>query len=317
MHHRRLGAPGPSSGRPGRGWRQRLWAVLTGMGLALGGLASAGAQGLPAVADARLTPAPVQPVAVSASPSENANASASAEAGALFQLPTREGVQTPVFWQAHAAARATVLLFPGGGGGFGTVTQGLPTGANFLVRSVPHFLAQGLNVAIIGRPSDSTDLGYADRLSPNHLQDVAAVLAWVHARSAAPLWLVGTSRGTVSVLAAALQWQDQGRVAGVVLSSSILNPSKPGALPRQDLAALRLPVLLLHHRDDACAVCPPDAVPAALAALRQAPLKKVVWMAGGGPPRGDACGPWHRHGYIGLEREAVAQIAEWVTQPAP
>lgn len=309
----------PHRALPGRcrlGWRPGLLALLFGI-LAGWGPPTAQAQGRPGAAEPGPAVTSVPPAVSSAVSSAGGPAAALAVGGELFHLATRDGVQTPVFWQASASARATVLLFPGGGGGFGTVSQGLPTGANFLVRSVPHFLAQGLNVAVIGRPSDRADLGYADRLSPAHLQDVAAVLAWVRARSAAPLWLVGTSRGTVSVLAAALQWQDQGRVAGVVLSSSILNPSKPGALPRQDLAALRLPVLLLHHRDDACPVCPPDAVPGTLAALRQAPLKKVVWMAGGGPPMGDICGPWHWHGYIGLEHEAVAQIAEWITQPGP
>lgn len=45
---------------------------------------------------------------------------ASAE-GALFKVPTREGVQTTLFWDAAPDAKVTVLLLPGGGGGFGQV----------------------------------------------------------------------------------------------------------------------------------------------------------------------------------------------------
>lgn len=281
--------------------RAAPWSVLRRHAWAWAGvlLALLGAGALPSHAQTQAHPAPeVAP-------------------GAAFQVPTREGVSTAVFWQAVDAPRATVLLFPGGGGGFGTVSQGLPSGGNFLVRSVPYFLAQGLNVAVLGRPSDSADLGYADRIAPAHLRDVDQVIAWVRARSVAPLWLVGTSRGTVSVLAVALARQAQGDIAGIVLSSSILNPAKPGALPSQALASLRLPVLMVHHRQDACWVCPPQALPAAFEALTQASVKKWMWVDGGHVPRGEACGPWHHHGYVGQERETVEQITQWLTAPTP
>ena len=50
-------------------------------------------------------------------------ASAHAE-GSLFKVPTREGVVTTLFWEAAPDAKATVFLFPGGGGGFGKVEDG-------------------------------------------------------------------------------------------------------------------------------------------------------------------------------------------------
>lgn len=41
--------------------------------------------------------------------------------GQLLRVPTRQGVSTTLFWEAAVNAKATVLLFPGGGGGFGKV----------------------------------------------------------------------------------------------------------------------------------------------------------------------------------------------------
>ena len=35
--------------------------------------------------------------------------------GALFKVPTREGITTTLFWEAAPDAKATVFLLPGGG----------------------------------------------------------------------------------------------------------------------------------------------------------------------------------------------------------
>lgn len=96
--------------------------------------------------------------------------------GTLFKVPTRPDVKTTLFWEPVEGAEATVLLFPGGGGGFGKVEDCKATSNNFLVRSAPYFTANGLNVAIFGRPSDLEDLDYADRISDTHMADVRKVL---------------------------------------------------------------------------------------------------------------------------------------------
>lgn len=236
--------------------------------------------------------------------------------GTLFKVPTRPDVKTTLFWETAPAAKATVLLFPGGGGGFGQVVDGQATGGNFLVRSAPHFLAGGFNVAIFGRPSDMEDLGYADRTGEAHLADVRAVLDFVKQRSATPVWLVGTSRGTVSATAAAIALQDPA-IAGVVLSSSVVKASTPGNVPGQDLAAIRRPVLVLHHRRDACGQCRPEDVPAIVQGLVNAPVKKLLMVDGGANPEGDVCAARHWHGYIGMEAEAVQRMTDWMRQPAP
>lgn len=237
-------------------------------------------------------------------------------AGDVLRIATRPGVQHSLLWWPAPAARATVLLFPGGNGGFGRVTDGVPDGDNFLVRAAPLLVAQGLNVAIFGRPDDGSGLGYEARIDAPHLADIGAVLAEVRRRAGQAPWLIGTSRGTLSATAAAIALQPQ--VAGLILSSSVVGRNKAGAVPTQDLAAIRLPVLLIHHRRDACPVCRPADVPALLAQFSQASDKQLQWLDGGGPPHGKACGAWHWHGYNGIEAEAVAAMAGWIrARPAP
>ncbi len=233
--------------------------------------------------------------------------------GDLLRVPTREGVTTTLFWEAAAQPKATVLLFPGGGGGFGRVESGRAQGGNFLVRSASHFLSAGYNVAIFGRPTDMAELDYADRIGELHLTDVACVLAFVKARSPLPVWLVGTSRGTISATAAAIRLQ--GEVAGVVLTSSVVSYKKPGAVPKQDLAAIKVPVLVLHHAKDACVLCQPHEVPFILRGLTNAPVKQLLMVDGGANPSGDPCEARHWHGFIGMESEAVSLMAGWMGQP--
>jgi len=233
--------------------------------------------------------------------------------GTLFKVPTREGVTTTLFWEPAPNAKATVLLFPGGAGGFGKVEDGKAMGQNFLVRSEPFFIANGFNVAIFGRPSDSQDLDYADRISETHMADVRKVLDFVKRKADAPVWIVGTSRGTISAAATAINLQTD--IAGLVLTSSVVSYKKPGAVPKQDLAAIRVPVLVLHHTKDACPHCQPFEVPAILRGLKNAPVKKEIMVIGGENPTGNVCEALHWHGYIGMEREAVDLIGNWIKNP--
>lgn len=237
-------------------------------------------------------------------------------AGQLKKISTRPDVKTTLFWEATDQPIATVLLFPGGDGGFGKVVDGRASSGNFLVRSAHHFRANGFNVAIFGRPSDTPDLDYPVRISEPHIADIRAVIDHLKTLSAAPIWLVGTSRGTISAAAAAINLKDAG-IAGIVLTSSVVSYSKTGAVPAQKLAAVTVPVLVLHHAKDACRVTLPHEVPLILRGLANAPVKKEVMVEGGANPIGDPCEAMHWHGFIGMEEEAVNIIGNWIRNPLP
>lgn len=234
----------------------------------------------------------------------------------LLQLESRPGVTIPVFYIKAAQARASVILLPGGYGGIGALRAGKPTGQNFLVRSRDFFAEAGLNVAVMSKASDWDDLTYADRITPAHVHDIQVLVDFLHKDTGLPVWLVGTSRGTISATAAAIAFGDE-KLAGLVLASSIVNTAVTGAIPRQALDRIHIPVLLIHHRQDACAICNPGAVPGVLDALKNAPVKKLVWVAGGDNPSGDACGALHYHGYIGIEKATVDTISAWMLRPTP
>jgi len=46
------------------------------------------------------------------------------------------------------------------------------------------------------------------------------------------------------------------------------------------------------------------------------PIKMLMLVGGGANPIGDVCTGQHWHGFIGMERVAVDQIAGWIKAPA-
>lgn len=241
-----------------------------------------------------------------------------AQDGRMLRLPTRAGVESPTFWVQQDQAPATLVLLPGGGGGIGALdASGWPGSRNFLIRSGPLFAAQGFNVAMVAKPTDREKLDPDSRIEAAHLDDLHQVLLALKKRAAAPIWIVGTSQGTISATALAIAERDSGLIAGIVLTASFTHPRRKGAVPRQALDQIRVPVLILHHQKDACNVCRPQDVPAIQQALKNAPVHKAVLVDGGSGASGDPCEAEHFHGFIGMEAEAVQLIADWVRRPVP
>lgn len=228
-------------------------------------------------------------------------------------LETRPGVTVTSYFMPREGASATLVLLTGGNGNIG-LTGDVPTAQNFLVRSRDLFAAAGFNVFIMGRPKDRPDLDPAFRIGAAHVEDLRQVVAHLRREGGLPVWLVGTSRGTISAAAGAIALGDQ--IAGIVLTSSVTGFKVPGAVPSQNLAAIRVPVLVMHHEEDGCRMCNPHELGGIMDGLTAAPVKKRLLVRGGEGARGDPCEALHWHGYVGMEAEAVARITDWIKQPS-
>jgi hypothetical protein len=194
----------------------------------------------------------------------------------------------------------------------------LKTGASassgFLFDNRDNFFSSGFNVAVVNKPSDVKDLDFDFRSGPEHVEDLRQVVAYLKKEGGLPIWLVGTSRGTISATAAAIAFGNN-ELAGIVLTSSITAWWKNGDVPSQDLEAIRIPVLVVHHALDSCSICVPAGASRIIQSLTNAPVKKLILVSGGGPPSGDECTSSHWHGFVGQEQEVVRIIAEWIKKP--
>jgi pimeloyl-ACP methyl ester carboxylesterase len=144
------------------------------------------------------------------------------------------------------------------------------------------------------------------RASAEHATDIAAMIALLRQRAPVPVWLVGTSRGTISAASIAARLGSS-RVAGLVLTSTVwadLSAVTP-------LDQVRVPTLVVHNRDDGCAESPFSLAANGVAALRGAPVKALIAVSGG-ISRSAPCQALSPHGYYGIEDQVVPPIVAWI-----
>jgi pimeloyl-ACP methyl ester carboxylesterase len=236
--------------------------------------------------------------------------------GEVQRIDTREGVSVPIYTYWSPDAVATVILFSGGGGGYGRISdEGWPSSGNFLIRTGRHWASHPFNIVMVGLPTDGIDLALGGiRTGARHAADNVATFKAIKLKSPLPIWLVGTSMGTISAAAAAIQ-DSENLVSGVVLTSSITGYRIDGAVPKQDLERIRVPTLVFHHEEDACKFCQAYEAKNIADQLKSAPIKKTMIVSGGSGATGNTCGAFHHHGYIGMENRAVDLIAAWIINP--
>lgn len=233
----------------------------------------------------------------------------------VIDIPTRPGVTNRVLLIAPEKPRAVALLYAGGHGGLqisGNGSFGWGEG-NFVVRTRQLFVEQRLAAAVVDAPSDRQQPPFLNRYrqTPEHAQDAAAIINELRKRYSAPVWLVGTSRGTQSVAAIALSLLDTPVAPDeLILTSSILTEQRGRPLPAMPLEKLRLPVLVVHHEQDGCEHCRFADLPALMDKM-QTPRKELMTFTGG-VNQGDPCESRSHHGFNGLDKPVVAAIVRWM-----
>jgi len=224
------------------------------------------------------------------------------------------GERTRLLVETVARPAAVLILFAGGKGAMHIAPDGkIGWGnGNFLIRSRTLFLQKGFNTVVFDAPTDHAhDLRFGFRGSAEHAADIGVAIQHLRSRYKAPVWLVGTSRGTNSVANAATRLK-RIQPDGIVLTSSMMADNDKGdSLFDYPLGNIKVPTLILHHVDDDCFVTPASEVPRLKSELKNAQPLRVI-MHTGGTIEGRACGAWSHHGFRRIEDKAVEDIARWI-----
>jgi hypothetical protein len=252
--------------------------------------------------------------------------------GEVVTIPTHDSTTTRYALSLPKAAapgeKLSVVLLPGGGGHLDLDAKGCPRAlkGNSLVRSTPHFNDLGFAAALVDSPSDHTgEDGLAGfRVSPKHAEDLGRVIKDVRAKTKGHVWLIGTSRGTISAANAASRLFGPPAPDGLVLTSALMTGSRSAPRPwlsqtvfDLDLGKIRMPVLVIGHLADTC-LRSPAALMANITNRTNGVREQVVMVTGGpGAPSGaqaslDACQGRSPHGFVDQEAEVAAGIARFV-----
>lgn len=235
----------------------------------------------------------------------------------VVDIPTRPGVTQRFLLDVPEHPVASLILFAGGNGALQITPDGNLRGGrgNFLIRTRAQWAALGFVVVALDAPSDRQQEPFLSgfRQTPEHVADIRASIAWLRKQYKLPVWLLGTSRGTQSAAFAATTLpQDEGP-DGLILTSTILSDNKSRPVPAMELGTMRIPTLVVHHRQDACKVCNPEYLSGLMQKLTATPRKDLI-LVDGGVTEGDPCEAKAYHGFNGLEETVVNTVAKWILE---
>ena len=264
------------------------------------------------------------------------------------QTPTRVSIDGPVVmdyfvnWPSNGSAPKAVVVLIGGGDFNMAIRGNLDTGAgdvtgganNFVVRTAQlladaGYLAVALDRPVPGPrvPPGSTDATTATdyyRVSVDHAVDILTVLKSLDTRHL-PVFLMGTSRGSMSVVA-------QNLIAtGISTSSTVTFDSndngrrlwvgKP-SVPNLIADYVHRPTHVLWHEQDGCIASTPTGSRMfyeSLLVQGKGPSFNIASggvrvMATGNGVSPDICGPLNFHGYMGIENTVLGYLTTWFDQ---
>ena len=236
-----------------------------------------------------------------------------AAAKELVDLPLPNGDHLPALYEAPSSVQGVLVMLPGGTGRVDLTADGEPgRGDNVLVRTRSLWEAQGYAVLIPDAPAGANLRG--TRQSPAYAAIVEALVSLARDRGHAPVFLVGTSQGSVAAVNGAAHARP-GQVAGLILTESVsrLGGSHETVFDA-DPQDVRVPTLVVANRDDRCPIAPPDDAPRIAAALTHAPTVDIVMVTGDADQSPKPCGSLTPHGYFKIEAVVVGDIVRWLNQ---
>ena len=215
---------------------------------------------------------------------------------------------------------AAAVLIQGGKGKLNIRDDGIRGGKkNYLIHFRDEFVKAGLLVAIADAPRDYYGKQGMKkdqfRVSKGHAKDIAAVIRKLRKKTNKPIWLIGTSRGTISAANAAARLSGNNAPDGIVLTASVTTLTSKGWATIHDvnLSKISVPVLVTHHVADACPSTPYSGTEKLLQSFPKAKIIDFLWYEGGDAGEPDnRCNRLSAHGYMGQELKTIEDMIGWL-----
>jgi hypothetical protein len=214
----------------------------------------------------------------------------------------------PILSMEQDDAQGNLIGFIGGKG----LSNSEGKTQNFLGKQKEKFYKRKYNYYLFPNPNSWKKASYPYRASEQNTSRIKALVDFLKKRNSLPSYLVGFSRGSVDVSSYAMRYPDT--IKGVVIISGVYaNSSRKASDYSTDLMVgeeFPLALLILHHEKDECRVSDLEEAKSFFETVK-AKTKKMVIISGGGRT-GRECGPFHHHGFEGVEEKVIAVIVKWL-----
>ena len=199
------------------------------------------------------------------------------------------------------------IFFNGGPGWWGNLRS-----KNFLIRERMGFFKKGANIFIFPNTAKKQKMSYDDRLDEVHVDKIHKLVNEIKTINNLPIFLVGISRGAVSVGSYIAKYGEG--IKGAVLMSAIyfnsqITKRNPYSMQEVIGTKPKARILIIHHDSDGCKVCQPSSAQDFYDNI-EGRKKRLSWVSGG-QSTGDPHGPFHHHGYEGAENIAINHLINW------
>ncbi|WP_249210812.1 alpha/beta fold hydrolase [Acetobacter persici] len=248
----------------------------------------------------------------------------------VVDLTPAPGTTQRILVLAPPHPRATLILLPGGTGDIGIARNGtLHHTQNFLLRMRAEWVAHGYAVIIPDALTHNSPQAHTSlqthtslrahttlrdtRSSPTYGELVVSLARYARTQHAIPVFLVGTSQGTIAATNGAAR-AAAGLIAGLVLTETV---ALPGHLSTETVfdahpQNVRVPVLIIANQEDACPVASPRMATQIAQAMTHAPEVRLLSVSGGPEHAAKPCRSRSAHGYEGMETSVSRMILSWL-----
>jgi dienelactone hydrolase len=189
---------------------------------------------------------------------------------------------------------------------------------NHVIRTRASYAAAGYAVLV---PDAAPDLrgdgnGVKNyRWSDQHATDIGAAVKYLRTITK-PVYLIGTSRGALTVSNAGAKLTGEAAPDALVISSGMIahfddkHPSAERSVG--NLGRIKQPVFILYHEKDGCSYTSATSAPKAKALMSGSRKADVQIITGPGQGEGDPCEAKSPHGFFGQDAQAVKAVTDWL-----
>ncbi len=185
---------------------------------------------------------------------------------------------------------------------------------NFLIRYKNNFVEKGIAFYLFPNVNSATKASYPRRISEDRIGRLNELVKYINSVNDKPIFIIGFSRGTVDAGFYAKKYPES--ISGIILASGVYkndsNKAKNFSMEKIIGKKIKVDTLVVHHEKDECSVTQYKYAKSFFKKLKSP--KKNLLNYTGGSGTGRECGPYHYHGFEGIELKVANDIAMWIKQ---